>query len=47
MSLAYCFDCLVRIDECKCDNPSGEYIYGETRVAYEQGKRDAEKALLG
>lgn len=43
MSLAYCFDCLVRFDQCKCENPSGELIYGDLRVAYQQGYRDAKK----
>lgn len=41
MSLAYCYDCLERTDECTCDNPSNEEIYGETRVAYLRGYRDA------
>ena len=38
MSLAYCFDCLERIDWCKCGNPSNEEIYGKM-VDFERGYR--------
>ena len=41
MSLAYCYDCLIRIDECTCGNPSTKEVFGETRVAYLEGYRDA------
>lgn len=41
MSMAYCYDCLERIDQCECDNPSDRHIYGELRVAYLEGYRDA------
>lgn len=43
MSLAYCFDCLERIDQCTCGNKSDKIIYGENRVSYERGYRDALK----
>jgi len=43
MSLAYCFDCLKRIDECECNRPSDKIIYGELRVAYMEGYRDAKE----
>lgn len=43
MSLAYCYQCLERIDE---DNPDcrqhgDEIIYGEGRTNYLRGYRDA------
>ena len=41
MSLAYCYDCLIRVDECECGNPSNSEVYGEKRVSYLQGYRDA------
>ena len=43
MSLPYCKDCLIRKDECKCNNPSGEIIYGDLRRAYLEGYRDAKE----
>ena len=43
MSLAYCFDCLERIDECKCGNPSEKEVFGEIRVGYLRGYRDAKE----
>lgn len=43
MSLAYCYDCLERIDQCKCGNLSGKEVYGEKRVAYLRGYRDAKE----
>lgn len=42
MSLVYCFDCLERIDNCECGNPSDRTVHGELRIAYIQGYRDCE-----
>lgn len=42
MSLAYCFDCLERWDECKCTNSSGQ-VFGEIRRSYIRGYRDAKE----
>lgn len=33
MSIAYCKDCLERIDQCECDNPSGEIVYNDYGLA--------------
>lgn len=41
MSLQYCYDCLEREDNCECKNESGRTIFGELRVAYLRGYRDA------
>ena len=45
MSLAYCYECLKRIDECECERCGGacdEVVYGDRRVAYLEGYRDAQ-----
>ena len=45
MSLAYCLECLKRIDDCKCSQCAGnctDVVYGEKRVAYIKGYRDSE-----
>jgi hypothetical protein len=48
--MAYCYDCLKLAadpdwfnDVCVCDNPSGKVVYGEQRVRYLEGYRDAEE----
>lgn len=40
MSIPYCRDCLEREDNCECENSAG-VVYGEHRVAYLRGYRDA------
>ena len=48
MSMPHCYDCLGidgdgYIDSCTCENPSGKIIYGELRVQYLRGYRDAQE----
>lgn len=43
MSLVYCYDCLIRVDECECIDPSGKQVFGEYRRGYAQGYRDAKE----
>lgn len=40
MSAAYCYDCLEMYPNCECED-STQHIYGELRVAYLRGYRDA------
>ena len=44
MSLAYCKKCLKRFDQCDCASCDGfcdDVVYGDIRVAYIRGYRDA------
>lgn len=44
MSLAYCYYCLENALDCDCEyKDSGNVVYGELRVAYLRGYRDAEE----
>ena len=40
MSLAYCRNCLERIDQCDCGQGDPPYIYGEIRIAIEKDRRE-------
>ena len=40
MSLAYCSNCLIRIDNCNCEQDGDPpYIYGEIELAIEEYKK--------
>lgn len=45
--MSYCYFCLERTDECKCDECAGDLceqqntVYGDNRRAYLEGYRDA------
>ena len=43
MSLAYCFYCLERSDQCECKHKDEEVIYGDLRRVYIQGYRDGKE----
>ena len=43
MSVAYCYYCLLRIDECSCEHEGEKIVYGDYRVAYLKGYRDAKE----
>ena len=47
MSVAYCYFCLERLQDCKCPECEGDcgnhIIYGDLRKAYLQGYRDAKE----
>lgn len=45
MSIAYCADCLVRIDECQCDDPRNGLIFGETMLAVARYEKKVERKI--